>query len=331
MKYLAVGVAAVLSLALTACDPPMPPDVRAAQAEKTHVCIPGAVSLQTPPLLSDVANTLSTSLTASCAETSLDVVATKPQLAIGDSAYADCSPSLTVPFAIDAGVVAYSVGGISTLTLAPATIAGIFNGTIVDWSDPLIAADNPDQTFESTPIKVRKEVSTVAFGAFNSWMTRLRAPIDPAGLSVIPTLTKYTDLLEGEIAIMPNSVVVSKSQTPAIIATKGQETVADNQAIIEASSQWKAVASPLGVTVELDPEATPIVPSGFEPVPTYQAIYPVDMSVCGATSKLVQSVGYFLLRQDSQGALASSNYNPLAENVRIAALQVMGKGLPAGK
>jgi hypothetical protein len=55
------------------------------------------------------------------------------------------------------------------------------------------------------------------------------------------------------------------------------------------------------------------------------------MSVCGATSKLVQSVGYFLLRQDSQGALASSNYNPLAENVRIAALQVMGKGLPAGK
>jgi phosphate transport system substrate-binding protein len=39
-----------------------------------------------------------------------------------------------------------------TLNLSPAVIAGIFNGSITKWNDPLIAADNPDLTLPDTTV-----------------------------------------------------------------------------------------------------------------------------------------------------------------------------------
>jgi phosphate transport system substrate-binding protein len=48
--------------------------------------------------------------------------------------------------------VVYNLEGVDELNLAPATVAGIFAGTITTWNDPAIAADNPGATLPDLAI-----------------------------------------------------------------------------------------------------------------------------------------------------------------------------------
>jgi len=57
-----------------------------------------------------------------------------------------------LPNYISAIAVVYNLDGVDDLNLSPATIAGIFNGSITTWNDPKIVADNPDATLPSTTI-----------------------------------------------------------------------------------------------------------------------------------------------------------------------------------
>jgi phosphate transport system substrate-binding protein len=57
-----------------------------------------------------------------------------------------------LPNYISAIAVVYNLDGVDDLNLAPATIAGIFNGSITTWNDPKIAADNPDAQLPGTAI-----------------------------------------------------------------------------------------------------------------------------------------------------------------------------------
>ena len=57
-----------------------------------------------------------------------------------------------LPNYISAIAVVYHLDGVAKLNLAPATIAGIFNGSITTWNDPKIAADNPGAKLPSTAV-----------------------------------------------------------------------------------------------------------------------------------------------------------------------------------
>jgi phosphate transport system substrate-binding protein len=57
-----------------------------------------------------------------------------------------------LPNYISAIAVVYNLDGVDDLNLSPATVAGIFNGSITTWNDPKIAADNPDAKLPSTAI-----------------------------------------------------------------------------------------------------------------------------------------------------------------------------------
>jgi phosphate transport system substrate-binding protein len=57
-----------------------------------------------------------------------------------------------LPNYISAIAVVYNLDGVDDLNLSPATVAGIFNGSITTWNDPAIAADNPDAQLPSTAI-----------------------------------------------------------------------------------------------------------------------------------------------------------------------------------
>jgi phosphate transport system substrate-binding protein len=57
-----------------------------------------------------------------------------------------------LPNYISAIAVVYNLDGVDELNLAPATVAGIFNGSITTWNDPAIAADNPDVQLPGTAI-----------------------------------------------------------------------------------------------------------------------------------------------------------------------------------
>jgi phosphate transport system substrate-binding protein len=57
-----------------------------------------------------------------------------------------------IPVYISPIAVAFNVKGVTSLNLAPATIAKIFTGAITTWNDPAIAADNPGATLPATKI-----------------------------------------------------------------------------------------------------------------------------------------------------------------------------------
>ncbi len=64
------------------------------------------------------------------------------------------STAITVPVTAGGVAIVYNLKGVTNLQLSAATIAGIFSGKIVKWSDPAIAADNAGVTLPSTPISV---------------------------------------------------------------------------------------------------------------------------------------------------------------------------------
>ena len=62
------------------------------------------------------------------------------------------SDVVEVPAYVSPIAVVYNVQGVSDLQLAPATVAGIFNGKITNWNAPEIAADNPGKTLPDLAI-----------------------------------------------------------------------------------------------------------------------------------------------------------------------------------
>lgn len=64
------------------------------------------------------------------------------------------NPAWHLPVAVDPIAVVHRVDGVGELALSPTTLARIFTGTITDWDDPAIAAENPGETMPSARIEV---------------------------------------------------------------------------------------------------------------------------------------------------------------------------------
>lgn len=74
---------------------------------------------------------------------------------IAAGGFASCAPDTTIiqlPLYISPIAVIFNLEGVDELNLDPATIAGIFAGTITNWNDPAIVATNPDATLPDLAI-----------------------------------------------------------------------------------------------------------------------------------------------------------------------------------
>jgi phosphate transport system substrate-binding protein len=74
---------------------------------------------------------------------------------IAAGGFAACAPDTTIlqlPLYISPIAVIFNVEGVDSLNLDPATIAGIFAGTITNWNDPAIAALNEGTTLPDLAI-----------------------------------------------------------------------------------------------------------------------------------------------------------------------------------
>jgi len=84
-----------------------------------------------------------------------------------------------------------------------------------------------------------------------------------------------------------------------------------------------------GVKVKLDPTIEPQAEAGLDEVAApYQAIYAVDVALCGEDTTLKRTMARYLLRQDSQGVILSTTLIPLPEKIRVDAISVVVVGLP---
>ena len=338
-----VSIAAAALLALSACDPPMPPEVQARLAEQSYTCEPGTATVAfTTNMTPDLTQGWSDNLTYTDCAGSMMLTPSYAYKGAGliaadyAPAATDCTIAAQVPFAIEAGVLLYQLSDASSLYLSKDTTRKILSRQITNWNDPAIAHDNPTSQFSDLPITIRKTADANAFGAFANWIFgSTSTPATAIKTDIETDFTKFKPLAEGEIAIAPNSFAVGLGLYPASILVGSDpnksEDVAnpDPAGILSAGTQLKPSTQGSNVSIQLDNSISPTPPDGVDIVAApYQAIYAVNLYLC-QDNLLNRAIARYLLRQDSQGALGASNYTQLSEPVRDAALIAISQGLPS--
>jgi ABC-type phosphate transport system substrate-binding protein len=288
----ATVVALAISMGLTACDPPMPPDVLAALAEQTVTCESGAVNVAFPESVADLTGGWSGALADSCADMSLNAIAADDETpdviisATGEVSSA-CKPFEQVPFAQDGSVLAFLNSELASLDITPEIVSGILSGKITDWSDPAITAANGGTAASSLPINLLPTAQANALAATKSWLKSQGQ--DDTASKVSPVTfddgSAVMAMAEGDIALTTYSVALYN---------------------------YSAVA-----TVTADGEAL-----------QYLGGFTVDAFLCGEDTLVKRAVVKYLLRQDSQGALLSGVLLPLSDETRLASVTKVSKGLP---
>lgn len=90
--------------------------------------------------------------------------------------------AIHLPMVVGPIAVVYNVSGVTNLQLKPATLAGIFAGTIKAWNDPAIAADNPGASLPSTKITpVHRADSSGTSDNFTTYLTQTAGSAWPYG------------------------------------------------------------------------------------------------------------------------------------------------------
>ena len=347
-------VLGVATQALTACTPPMPPEVKAALLEQTYTCIKGSATVSSGEAVADAVPMLHDSMVGVCpdmnfvpvaAGTKASVAATNDlYIADGNPAAGECKAVTTVPYALDAGVVTASLSQAAGLNLSMATVAGIFDGSITTWNDPKITADNAGSEVATGPITVVPTTSKLALSAFANWYKHVTGKAFTASLLTPKSALVAADLgtlADGSIALLPFStfnVYSVNAMVPPIAAAivSAQDptgAVPDVTGIGSAGTQLVSTKNANGISVRMDFNAKPIAPQGSDVAPTpYGAIYPLNLSLCATggsgskATKVAHAVARYLLRQDSQGSLTS--LTGLPELLRAESLDAVSAGLP---
>ena len=337
-----IAIAIALSLTLTACDPPIPENLRIAQAELEIQCETGDVSLSIPEAITDVGFGWTDSVAIGCTDmtiTTTDEFSADANLVIGESSLiaTRCEAFEQVPVALDAAVLVVNIPDIFEVFLDPTQIVGIFNGSITSWADPALAVNNEGYAFPDIPIVLPAQATVSAKNALSEWIGRLAG--EPLVLDAISDASGVTEgelampIEEGSIGIASFSAATYMgSAIVSLLTTPGDyESLifADNGSISSAGTQLVATTGENGLEVVLDPAIEPTPEQGtFEALAPYQAIYAVSLGLCGGDNTLVRTAARYLLRQDSQGVIASATMLPLPEAVRIEAIKLVVVGLP---
>jgi ABC-type phosphate transport system substrate-binding protein len=242
-----------------------------------------------------------------------------------------------VPIAIDAAVLVINIPDFFEIFLTAQQIVDIFDGTISNWSDPALAEFNGDFPLPDLPILLPVEATPTTKAALSEWIGRLAgAPLD---LSGIPDAKEASGLAlaspaeEGAISIASYGTATfagSATVTLMVDPNDPESFVRPSYAeLVSASTQLISTIEGSGVKVTLDPSIEPQAEAGLdEAVAPYQAIYAVDMALCGEDTTLKRTMARYLLRQDSQGIILSSTLIPLPETIRVDAISVVVVGLP---
>lgn len=336
VKRIVVALTAIaLATGLTACDPPMPEDLKVALSEKTILCESGLTELALPEAINDLGYVWADAMAVGCTDMQLSVLdeLTEDSGLIVAPAGAKLlgTSFLRVPFALDAAVLVVNIPDVFEIYLSANSIQGIFSGEITNWSDPLILADNGGLELPDQSIILPSQALPAAKASLSKWIETLSGK--PLDLSKIADAeVSETELAvpeaSGAISIASySSALFNGSVFATVLAEAGNlesGILASTETIYSASTQLVAVATENTITIELDPSLTPMAPEGSaQAASPYQAIFPIELSFMGAESKLTRTAGRFLMRQESIGVISSSTMLPTPESIRILAVKMI--------
>lgn len=353
--------AAVVTVA--ACTPPLPPDVLAAQAESSIVCVPGEVQVAVPEAFAGSMDAVGMAFSGVCPETTVievpqsdpapvALVDRTPGQDVIDSFAADnCSTGETIVVPIFAYPVsmAYNVIGLEGIVMTPTIVAGILNGTITSWEDPLIVEANPDFDLTLLPEFALMELEgpSGAVQAMTTWLANEVPQEWPAGTvetldggQTFPTsmdLISELTLVESAISVMPVfqsfTNVIPTANLPVTL-DDGSELVvtADDVQLYKVGSGAMSIttdpdtgsmfASPAvgGVPVEgnFDVASSKIVLGDGQPLVGWPVNGVSHLLTCDAPEDPgALAFTQYVVRLAGQGALETFGVTPLPEPIRV--------------
>lgn len=334
-KILSMTMVIGLGLGLTACDPPMPDDIRVAESEKIILCEPGLAELQLPEAITDLGFTWADAMAVGCSDMQLSVVEelTEPSGLVIAPAGVDLGASafLKIPFALDAAVLVVNIPDVFEIFLSAPVIQGIFSGEITNWSDPLILADNEGYELPDLKIVLPKQALPAAKTSLSTWIENITgSPLDLSMIAntIVSEGEKAAPEESGAIAIASYSAAVFNGSVFASVLTEPANfesaVLPSIETIYAASTQLVYSAEGDVISVSLDPTLTPTPPDGSDIAALpYQGIFVVELNFMGEESTLVRTAGRFLLRQESKGVIASSTMLPIPESLRILVVKIV--------
>lgn len=324
----------------------MPPEFKADLAERYVTCVPGEVAVSTIPELAEVTQAWVDGLSENCADLAVTVldpavdVDTPVDVFLTASGQTPaCTAVASSPVGIDAVAVTVSVEGLDGVVFSPALLHRALSGGMTSWADPELQDLNPDIELTDSPVLLRAAARSQDILALDEWMNRLDPsgwPATPAGLvpnDVFDTEAVLAELeVEGTLAVVPASFVANNST-----ATAGIQTEADTEAVflnaetvISAGTQLVAAVSGSNVIATLDPALAPAPPAGSDIASLpWQALNQFTITVCsGANEMAARAFARYALRLDSQGVMITSGFTELPEQIRVASVDAISKGLP---
>ena len=337
-----ISVSALIVSLLTGCNPPMPPEALAALAEASFTCVDGDVSASFSHEVVDGAPFLADNLTLNCPGMTMTLGTPADSSLVASSVLSEgpgTTPYASVPYAVESGVFVITSSAGASAIFTPATIQGILDGSITDWTDPKIAADNGGISPLEGPIVLVPKAQTEAVEALKTWYKHYTSKdlTQSFDTSSQVSIDDYQNLPEGSISFMPGAVFTALSNVALVTPMAASLLVdaekfpmgatPDMMSIQSAASQWKVTKTKTTVDVALNFDAKALPPAGFDEAPApYQIIYPVNISLFGKDSLTARAVARYLLRQDSQGSLTLVAGLPVS--VRAEALAFVSAGLP---
>jgi phosphate transport system substrate-binding protein len=343
-------------LAVSACTPPLPPDVLAAKAENSITCQTGDQPVAMPEDFVGSMMQVSANLQGVCPDQSISEAAagdpSKVQLldhapsADELAAFAKTCPTapIVVPAVAYPVALTYSIIGLEGLVLSPTVIAGMLDGTITSWEDPAIAEANGGIDLTGLP-----EISVLALdhpsGAVEAMTTWLAKEAPEAwthgAVGTLPNATTTyateADLLadltanEGGIAVLPVFQAVNNSLSVAALPVQDVVVTPDDTGLakvgagattltVDANGNITATPAVGGVPTEgnFDLAASKVVLADGQPLIGWPVMGIAHMMVCDdGTDPLPLSTAQYIVRLAGQGGLESFGLTPLPEPIRI--------------
>ncbi|MDO8309689.1 MAG: substrate-binding domain-containing protein [Actinomycetota bacterium] len=354
--------ALVAAAGLAACTPPLPPDVLAAQAESQIVCQSGEVTASVPETLIGAMDAVGLGLGGVCPDQTVVEVApdqaaplalvdktpTPAEIADWDAENCPTGNAIVVPAFAYPVTVAYNVIGLEGVVMTPEIVAGILNGTITTWEDPLIAASNdgfdftllPEMTVmsvESPQGSVEAMTAWLATEAPEAWSKGIVGTLD--GTQTFPTMTDMIaemTSIESSVAILPvyqafnnvlataNLPVTLEDGSELVITADDvqQYKVGSGATTVTTDEAGNLLASPasggIPVPENFDQASSKIVLAEGQPLVGWPVLGYAHLIVCDDPSDpLPLSFAQYLVRLAGQGALETYGVTPLPEPIRI--------------
>jgi hypothetical protein len=325
----------ILTLALMGCTPPMPPEVKAAIADKYVTCVDGPLSVSAHPDNAEILSLWVDSYSANCKNSQVQVLEFGAPVDVVIAGRfeptAFCAADIKIPVGLDGVVATATVEGIENIVFSPELLNRVLLGQVATWQDPELAALNPEIVFPDVPLQVAPSGSVSEVEALNAWMAQETGgtwqPIAPSPERNIDELMTERSVGITNLANATfNALSVIEMQLP-----ESEESLYPEAAGVDsAATQMVLSESGAEYVATIDPTLEPIASEGTDDAATpWQGVAQTSLTICQGPNQLAsKAFAKYVLRLDSQGEFVASGHNQVSEQIRQQLLEIVSVGLP---